>query len=452
MNANHTSADLLRLAEVLREVGFEVVEPSDWANVSPRWWNGALCPRPLLLARCDTTEKVSRALRVTNDAHVPISIYNGGQDWAGRSLREGTVILDISRMAKLAIDADSREVMIGGGVTAAQLNQAAGEHGLAAVIGNDGAVSMTGLVLGGGYGPLMTRFGLACDSLLSAEVVLPDGRIVVCDAERNADLFWALRGGGGNFGVVTAMRLRLYDPGTVLSGTIVFPLADARAVLARFADVASQAPANLFASAVLSPVPDGKPVVVFSMVWSGEVATGEAILARVGSVGTPLLVKAVPMPASSLLSLTDGKLAQGRGYEVATRWFDALGPATIDALVSAFEARTSPLTSIIIHHCHGAATDVAPEDTAFGMRKPHFTALIYATWTPERDDAEPHRAWAHRLNAALSPTALPGGYANLLPDTSAEQIACAYGPNAARLASVKEQFNPSGVLKAIPLP
>jgi FAD/FMN-containing dehydrogenase len=311
---------------------------------------------------------------------------------------------------------------------------------------------MTGLMLGGGYGPLMTRFGLACDNLLSAEVVLPNGAVRNCDDKQDTDLFWALRGGGGNFGVVSSARLRLHAPGNVLAGNIIFPWANVREALAKFTELMFHAPAELFGAAVLSEGPGGMPVVVILLVWTGEIEAGKTIAAELAAIGKPVVVKIEPMQASKILSLTDGKLAQGRGYEVATRWFRTLKPETIRALITAFEARTSSTSSIIIHHCHGAATQVAPNATAFGMREPHFTALIYATWEPMADDGTAQKDWAHRLNSTLARTALPGGYANLLPDTAADQIAHAYGPNASRLAALKAQFDPATVLRAIPLP
>ena len=168
-------------------------------------------------------------------------------------------------MAALSIDSGRCEATIAGGVTAGQLNRAAGEQGLVAAIGNDGAVGMAGLILGGGYGPLMTRIGLACDNLISAEVVLHGGEVSTCDAGSNTDLFWALRGGGGNFGVVTSARVRLHELGPVLAGSIVFSWADVRASFRRFADLMLRAPLELFGAAVLSVGPDGKPVAVISI-------------------------------------------------------------------------------------------------------------------------------------------------------------------------------------------
>ncbi|MEX3899851.1 FAD-binding oxidoreductase [Paraburkholderia sp. BR10954] len=449
--ANIDQTDWAALKGRLIEAGCQVLMmPAVGGKIAH--WNGALDSRPKMLVRCSTVAQVSSATRAASGFDAPLAVYNSGQDWNGRSMRDGSLLLDLCDLRTIEIDTGRREATIGAGVTSAQFNRAAGERGLAAVIGNDGAVSMAGLTLGGGYGPLMTRFGLACDNLLSAEVVLLDGSIVTCDGEREPDLFWALRGGGGNFGVVTSMRLRLHRLDDALVGTIVFPWTDGRAALAHYAGLMLRAPNELFGAAALSTGSGGKPVIVISLVWTGEQAAGEAIIGEVAAAGHPIVVRSDPTVARDLLSLTDGKLAQGLGYEVATRWFSALTGATIDVLLAAFEARTSPLTSIIVHHCHGAATQVAADVTAFGMRDPHFTALIYAAWEPALVDAELHRIWAASLDAELAPTSLPGGYANLLPDRASDRIAHAYGPNALRLSRIKTRFDSRGVLHAIPLP
>jgi hypothetical protein len=439
------------LRSKLVSAGCTLVDPSD-AGDATRRWNGALHPEPLLIACCRTAEQVSYALRLVHEAGRPVTIHNAGQDWTGRSLRDGSVVLDLSSMSSISIDATKHEATIGGGVTAGRLNAAAAEHKLVAVIGNDGAVGMAGLFMGGGYGPLMTRFGLACDNLLSAEVVLPDGRIVQCDENHEPDLLWALRGGGGNFGVVTSARIALHDLATALVGNVVFPWPDAHVALQSYAELMNEAPAELFGSAVLAVGPGGGPMVVVSLVWTGAEEQGRTIVADLAAVGTPIVAKADVIPSKAILSLTDGKLVQGRGYDVGTHWFTALSADMINTLIAGFETRTSPHSCVIMHHCHGAATAVPADASAFGQREPHFTALLYAAWEPASADPTAHHAWKAQLMADLAPAALPGGYANLLADTSVEQIVGAYGPNSAKLRRLKHYYDPDGVLQAIPLP
>jgi FAD/FMN-containing dehydrogenase len=416
-----------------------------------RRWNGALQPRPALVARCATTAQVSATLRAAADSALPVSVHNGGQDWNGRSLRDDALVIDLSLMNQVSANAMGPDATIGGGVTVGQINEALRGSGLQAVIGNDGAVGMAGFMLGGGYGPLMNRFGMACDNLLSAEVVLPHGNVVNCDAAENPELFWALRGGGGNFGVVTSARIRLHAVSTVAVSNIVFTWPDAHAALRRYAELMLYAPAELFGAAILTLGPGGKPVLVISLVGADDVAFLETCSAAVTSGAIPIVVDTKAVLATELLSSTDGKLAQGNAYEVATRWFDRLD-AVIDALIEAFDQRTSPLTSIVIHHCHGVAAEVPAEATAFGMRRPHFTTLIYGAWRPGQSDEEQHRNWVHTLDARLAKSALPGGYANVLSDDAISQIANAYAGNEMRLNQVKQQIDPNGTFRAIPLP
>jgi FAD/FMN-containing dehydrogenase len=311
---------------------------------------------------------------------------------------------------------------------------------------------MAGLLLGGGYGLLATRFGLASDSLISAEVVLADGSIARCDATHNSDLFWAVKGGGGNFGVLTSMQIQLHRLSQVMSGSIVFPWSDAPAVLERFSGLMQSAPDELAGAVILSVGPDGNPVVVVTPTWSGDPERGRQIVSEIEGFGTPVFNKVGPMAAADLLTLTDGKLVSGRRYEVATRWLSNLPPDVVSTLIAAYDDRTSSFSSIILHHFHGPGTRIAPEATAFGMREPHFTALIYAAWEPAPVDAATHRRWAQNLSSQLSRWALPGGYANLLNDDARDQIGSAFGPNAQRLLNLKRKFDPDNLFSAIPLP
>ena len=446
-----SDADRIELRKGLTSAGCELPASGSPAEAeATRLWNGALERRPALVVRCRTAAQVSAAIRAARKAGMPLCIHNGGQDWNGRSLQDGALALDVSGMNTVLIDHARREAVIGGGVSSGLLNQAAAEYGLTPVIGNDGAVSMAGLMLGGGYSPLMTRFGLACDQLLSGEVVTADGQVVTCDREQHADLFWALRGGGGGFGVLTAARVRLHAPESLFAGTVVFLWPDAQAALVRFGELMLRAPAELFGAAILAPGAGGRPSAVVSLVWTGEETQGRHYVDEIASAGAPVAAKLEQATAATLLASTDGKLEQGHGYEVGTRWLEALTPEAAHAITSAYEARLSSKSTIIVHHCHGAAVQIAPEASAFGMRRSHFTALIYEAWDPAENDKR-LRSWALRTQAALDPFALEGAYANLLADGDA-RVEEAFGPNAQRLAEIKRELDPEGVLHAMPLP
>jgi hypothetical protein len=446
---------MIAIRNELETSGCHAFEPgSDGYAHVVRLWNGAVEHKPGLVAHCHSATDVQTALRVAQQHSVPISVRGGGQDWAGRSLRDGGLVIDLSDMRQVSLDLEAKEATVAGGATAADLSTAMASCDLAAVTGNTGDVGMAGLLLGGGYGPLQTRFGLASDSLLSAEVVLADGRLVTANAAENCDLFWALRGGGGNFGVVTSMRLRLHAVGTIMCGTIVFPWVDARSVLQGYSKIMASPPAELAIGLAMSVAPNGKPILVVAPIWSGDPTAAAQIMQRLQSLGTPMMSSIAPMTFGEILGVFSGQLPSRRHYAVATRWIGDLSSDAISVLMAAYESRTSPLTRIILHHFHGAGSRIAPDATAFGMRQEHFTVLFYSVWeAADAARAAIHRRWASAVSSGLAPLALPGGYANLLGPDDSDQVAAAYGANGQRLREIKRKFDPQNMFSAaIPVP
>jgi hypothetical protein len=414
--------------------------------------NGAVDHRPLAVAQCETVKDVQAALRIAADYGMPLSVRGGGHDWAGRSLCTDGLVVDLSTMRKIEINAKAHAAVIAGGAMAGGLVAAASPYGLGAVTGPVASVGMTGLTLGGGYGPLSARHGLALDNMLGATVVLADGRHVVTDASENPDLFWALRGGGGNFGVVTSLHIRLHPMRMLLAGIILFQWSDAEAVLRRYADIAASAPDELTVTAGLLSTADGRPALFLAPTWSGELARGEHELAKLLQLGMPLLAQMGPMSCLDMLRMYDAHVVHGRHYAVETRWLPALTPEVIASLVAAGAARSSPHSAIVIHHCHGAPTRVPVEATAFGLRREHFQVEIIAGWAPEDNDGPVHRHWMQTLSRSLEPASLPGGYPNLLGPDDDDRAALSYGPNLPRLLAVKRQYDPRSVFSATPLP
>lgn len=458
MKIEHKSVSASKAAAVRDYIsarGCEVFEPgTDGYSHTTQIWNGAVAHEPALIARCLTVGNVQSSLAAAQAHGLPISVRGGGHDWAGRGLRHGGLVLDLSGMRQVSVNLEAKEATIAGGATAADVSVALGSSGLVAVTGNTGAGGMAGLLLGGGYGPLTTRFGLASDSLVGVELVLADGWVVKANESHNTDLFWALRGGGGNFGVVTSTSIRLHPVGALMSGMILFPWTDARSVLRGYAEIMSSAPDELAVAVAMSVAPDGDPVIVLAPTWSGDPKQGKQVIARLQSFGTPVVTKIAPMTLGEIFSLSDAQLVDGRHYEVRTRWLHDLTPDSISTLMAAYSAKTSPFTRIVLHHFHGAGTRVAPDATAFGMRQEHFTAIIYSTWeSVVAGESAVHRQWASDLFSRLAPFALPGGYANLLGPDAREQISAAYGGNGRRLGELKRKFDPDNVFSsAIPLP
>jgi FAD/FMN-containing dehydrogenase len=412
-------------------------------------WNGAVKHEASVVVPCRTVDDVRGALERARAEGLPASVLGGGHDWAGRSVRPGGLVIDLRPMR--AVEVSDGVADVGGGATAADLVAAAAPAEYAAATGAIGAVGVAGLTLGGGYGPLIGVAGLALDTLLGAELVLADGTIVVTDAEREPELFWALRGGGGNFGVVTSLRLRLQPHPTVLAGSVLFPFSQAAEVLAGYGELVAQAPDALTVQAGIIGSPDGAPVVFANPTWVGDLGEGGRWVHRIERLGTPIMSMVAPVPYAEPLRRGDELFtADGRRYAIRTRSLAALTAEAVAALVAAGQARTSALSAISLHHFHGAATRVGAGDTAFGIRREHFMVELIASWR-SGDDAR-HRAWADAAAEQLRPHALPGGYPNLLGPDHHEQIAHAYGPNADRLLAVKASVDPENAFSAIPLP
>lgn len=448
------SPQVLNAADRLRSaMQGSVVLPGDDAYGRVREIsNCAVKHQPALFAMCETVQDVQAAVDTAREYNLRLSVRGGGHDWVGRALRDGGLVIDLSRMRRVEVDTTARVATVEGGATAGDLIGTTEAHGLIAATGMAGVVGMAGLTLGGGYGPLTPRCGLALDNLLGAEVVLADGRLVTANASENPDLFWALRGGGGNFGVVTSMRVRLHAIDKPLYGPIVFPWSQAESVLHGFNEVMASAPDELAMTAGVSFGPDGKPVISLVPTWSGEPALGEQIVAEIQKLGTPLVAKVEPTPYAETLRRGDELFANVRRYALRTRWQAAITARSIAEIIAAANECPSTLSMITLQSFHGAAARVPLDSTAFGLRQQHFMVLIVAAWKQD-DDGRKTAEWARSLTKALAPDSLPGGYANLLGPRDHEQILSAYGSNAARLQEIKQRLDPEGMfLSAIPLP
>jgi FAD/FMN-containing dehydrogenase len=452
----HTGSEL-DAARALRVAmqGTVVVRGDDDYARARQIWNRAVENQPALLAVCETTEDVQAAVRAARRHGLPLSVRGGGHDWTGRALCPDGLVIDLSRMRQVIVDPHTRVAIIAGGAKLKDVAAAADTHGLVAALGNCGAVGMAGLTMVGGYGPLNGLYGLAADNLLGAEVVLADGRRVTTAADEEPELFWAIRGGGGNFGVVTSLRVQLHEKHHLISGPIVYSLSDADSVLRRYASFAATMPDALGVSVGMTSGPDGQQILMFLPLWNGDKQRGEQIIGDFQVLGKPLLAQVGPMNYGDLLALFDRWLdaADGCHWEFRTRLLAALMPDAIDVITQAVAGKTSPYSMVNFHHLHGAATRIPAEEIAFGLRQEHFMLEIIAGWRPDDSNAAAHRQWAQNLWDALAPFALPGGYATFLRSHDREQAKDAYGRNGARLRSLKRRFDPDGVFtSAIPLP
>ncbi|MET7865950.1 FAD-binding oxidoreductase [Micromonospora taraxaci] len=444
--------DVATAAARLRALlGDRLHEPGDAAYATTtRLWNGAVQRSPALVAQCLDAGEVADAVRIAARCHLPLSVRSGGHDWAGRALRDGGLVLDLTGLRTVRVDPDTATVTVGGGTTAAELLAAARPYDLVVPTGVVDAVGMAGLSLAGGYGPLCGRFGLTVDNLLGAEVVLADGRRVTADPRHDAELYWALRGGGGNLGIVTELRFRAHRLPGVLAGMIMFPLAEAPDVLRGYGALVAEAPDELTVMTGFLPGPAGEPVIFVCPFYSGpDLDAGLPWMDRLRALGTPLVDQIAPMPYADALRMFDGGMVDGNHYLLRTRWLPALTDSAVDVLVDAARQVSSPFSALAVHHFHGAATRVRLADTAFGLRTDHLLTEIIAVWAPG-ERAEPHREWAERTSTQLAPHALPGGYPNLLAPEETDRVRLAYGANWPRLRRAKHRYDPRELLTAVP--
>jgi len=417
-------------------------------------WAKPVGPKPRAVAHCRTAQDVQSAIRAARDCDLPLSVRGGGHDWAGRALCGG-IVIDLTAMNDVTLSPDYRAARISGGARASDVLAVTDPRGLAVVTGSCSSVGMTGLTLGGDYGSLTGCFGLALDNLLGAEVVLADGRIVTASLNNEQELFWALRGGGGNFGVVTSMRHRTHYLPSVHSGMLLFPFAEARAVLEGCVDIMATAPEELAIQLGLVGGPDGLPLAMVVPTWCGPPAQGEARLAPFLGLGTPVISTLVATSYGISLEKFDPFFASGQRVFMATCWLPTLDGQAIDVFIRAMATAASPGCAIITHVFRGAASRVPVATTAFGLRRDHVLVEILASFTDRSEPRDEHwnRRWTQATLRAFDGSTLPGGYTNLLAKDEVERAVKSYGVNAGRLIRAKQHYDPDNIFNStIPLP
>jgi FAD/FMN-containing dehydrogenase len=425
-----------------------VLRPGDAGyDAARRVRNGLIDRRPALVARCAAVDHVVTAVRIARDRGLEIAVRAGGHGVAGRATTDGGVMIDVSPMRRVEIDAGSRTATARPGATWAELDAAAQAHGLATTGGVVSSTGVAGLTLGGGWGWLAGVHGLSVDNLLAADVVLADGRVVTASPGEHPDLFWALRGGGGECGVVVALRFRLHAVGpTLVGGLVAHPLDRARDLLRFHRELTASAPDALTVSAGLISAPDGTKLAALVGCFVGGLEEGERAMRAVREFGTPVLSNVGPLPYTAMNSLLDASFPAGALNYWKSSFVDALSDDAVDIAVDAYARCPSPMTCVVLDHWHGAATRVAPDATAFPHRRAGYSLLLLSQWQDAADTA-PNVAWTRESYAALAPHAHPARYANFLDqdDLGDAALAAAYGANRRRLAEVRAAYDPDRV-------
>jgi len=424
-----------------------LVRPEEAAYDQARQlWNGKVNKHPTALALCATVEDVIHTVRWARSNEMPLSVRGGGHDFAGRALRNDGIVIDLSHMRGVSIDPQLNTARVQGGATIGDLIGAAQQYGLATSTGTISSVGLGGLTLGGGYGPLLGKHGLVADNLLSAQVVTANGELLTASATEYADLYWGLRGGGGNFGVVVSLEYRLHPISKVLSGLLLYPLAQANDVLLQYAEFIKTAPDELTVQCGFMTLPDATPIVFLAPVYCGSFDEGARMLEPLRTFGSPLTDQIQPVAYDAQIRSIDALAPKDRRYFIQTQSLDGFRPETIEVVVEQARQFPSPFSILSVHHFHGAASRVAVSDTAFGLRQDHMMIEIIAAW--EQNSAEDdgkHVRWTQRGSRDLAPYALPGGYINLLDVTEQDRVPLAFGPNYERLLKLKRTYDPDDV-------
>lgn len=438
--------DTIALAALQRRMrGDLLTAGASGYDAARRIVNGRYDRRPALIARCHDAGDVSQAVIFAREHDLPIAVRSGGHSVPGHSAIDGGMLIDLSTMRKIDVAADGRSAQVGPGVTNGELVRGLAAHGLATTSGTCASVGMGGSTLGGGIGWLMGRFGATVDNLLACELVTADGEIITASASERPRLFWGLRGGGGNFGIVTRFVVRAHRLGQVLGGMLVYPLAAAPAVLRQYYDLTAGAPDELIAHALMATVPDLGPALIIQAVYSGEdLAEGERVLAPLRGFGSPLADLIAPRSyAEAYMMLTPPEIPGMSSHDTAYTLRAPVSEAAIAAQVECALERGSPFSLINIHQFHGAATRVAADATAFALREPHYSVLNIGAYC--EGDGAPEAAWAAAALARMAPFASPGVYVNFLGDEGDDALRAAYRANYARLAALKAEYDPQNI-------
>jgi FAD/FMN-containing dehydrogenase len=435
----------------------EILLPGDGAYESARKiWNAMIDKRPALIVRCATTSDVARAVNFARDTGLLLAVRGGGHNIAGNAMCDDGIVIDLSQMKAARVDPVGRRVTVEGGATLADVDAATQAHGLATPVGINSTTGIAGLTLGGGFGWLSRKYGMTIDNLESAEVVTAAGELVRASAVEHPDLFWALRGGGGNFGVVTRFEFRLHPVGpNVLSGLIVYPISEAKAVLQQYREFAAKAPEELTVWTVLRQAPPlpflpegvhGKGIVALALIYAGDPKQGEALIGPLRKFGTSAGEHVGVQPYVAWQQAFDPLLTAGARNYWKSHNFSTLEDQLFDTVIAYVGKLPSPQCEIFFGAIGGATARPAPGSTAYAHRDAQFVMNFHGRWEDPADDKR-CIGWARDFFNASAPFASGGVYVNFLTADEGDRVRSAYGPNYDRLTRVKRKYDPDNLFR-----
>ncbi len=419
-------------------------------------WNATIDRRPGLIVRCSGASDVINAVNFARENRLLVAVRGGGHNIAGSAVCDGGMMIDLSPMKSVRVDVAAQHAWVGPGATLADVDKETQAFGLAVPTGINSTTGISGLTLGGGFGWITRKFGLTIDNLVSADVVTAEGKLLRASQTENPDLFWALRGGGGNFGIVTAFEFKLHqmDP-QVLSGLVVHPFADAEMVLREYRKALETAPDELTCWVVMRQAPPlpflptewhGKEVLVLAMCYCGDIQSGEKATQRLRAIGTPIADVVGPNPFTGWQQAFDPLLAPGARNYWKSHDFTEFSDNAAAAITAAIARLPGPECEIFIGHVGGAAGRVKADATAFPQRNSHFVMNVHARWREPAMD-KTCIDWARGLYEAVKPYAAGTVYVNFMPEDEAGRVEAAYGGNYRRLLEIKQRYDPLNLFR-----
>jgi FAD/FMN-containing dehydrogenase len=435
----------------------EVLLPADSGFDEARQiWNAMIDRRPAVIVRCAGVADVRHAVNFARENNLLLAMRGGAHNIAGSAVCDDGLVIDLSQMKSARIDPVAKRAYVEPGCTLHDFDHEAQAFGLATPLGINSTTGVAGLTLGGGFGWLSRRFGMSVDNLISADVVTADGELLHCSADSHEDLFWAIRGGGGNFGVVTMFEFQLHAVGPqIYGGLVVLPMDQARDALVKYRAAVKTWPDELTVWSVARfapPLPflpaevHGKPIIAFAVCYSGPIENGANVVEEIRKFGTPYGEHLGPMPYAAWQQAFDPLLTPGARNYWKSHNLATLEDGLIDAFVSAIGNLPSPQCEIFFGAIGAQTTRVAPDATAYSSRDANYVMNVHGRWT-EADDDERCIAWARAFFDASAPFALGSVYVNFLTEDEAGRIGAAYGPNYERLVAVKDRYDPHNLFR-----
>jgi FAD/FMN-containing dehydrogenase len=459
MTINGQSAEIIPEALLALKGGLRgqaLARDEDGYDKARSIWNGMVDRSPGLIVRCHGAADVMHAVDFARSRDLVVAVRGGGHNIAGNAVCEGGLMVDLSPMNFVRVDPLSRRAWVGPGATLGEVDRETQAFGLAVSTGINSTTGIAGLTLGGGFGWITRKFGMTVDNLISADVVTADGRLLRASADTNPDLFWAIRGGGGNFGIVTAFEFEPNPVGPeVISGLVVHPFDDARPLLQAYREAVRDAPDELTCWVVMRKAPPlpflpaewhGREVLIFAMCYAGDLSEGERATRKLRALGNPIADVVGPHRFVDWQAAFDPLLTPGARNYWKSHDFDSLPDAALDVISQAVRTLPGPECEIFIAHLGGAMSRVAADATAFPQRGAHFAMNVHTRWREVGDDTA-FIAWARGLFAATAPFSTGSAYVNFMPADEMDRVETIYGQNYARLSEIKRRYDPTNMFR-----